>query len=103
MDPIWVRLAENGRIGLPATVRKQAKLAKGDRLVVRVEEEGVVTLMTGEAAVKRAQRLAHELLGDAIPTVDEFLAERREEVAREERKMRELHGETVADAADEVA
>ena len=52
MNPIWVKLAENGRIGLPAAVRKQAGLAKDDQLVVRVEEEGVVTLMTAEAAVQ---------------------------------------------------
>jgi AbrB family looped-hinge helix DNA binding protein len=102
MNPIWVRLAESGRIGLPAEVRRQAGLASGDYLWVRAEDEGVVTLMTAEAAVRRAQAQARELLGDAVPTADEFLAEKREQVALVERKMRRLLGEE-AEATDEVA
>ena len=104
MNPIWVRLAESGRIGLPAEVRRQAGLASGDYLWVRAEDEGVVTLMTAEAAVRRAQTRARarELLGDAVPTADEFLAEKWEQVALEKRKMRRLLGEE-AEATDEVA
>jgi AbrB family looped-hinge helix DNA binding protein len=102
MNPIWVRLAESGRIGLPAEVRRQAGLASGDYLWVRAEDEGVVTLRTAEAAVRRAQARARELLGDAVPTADEFLAEKREQVALEERKMRRLLGQE-AEATDEVA
>ena len=104
MNPVWVTLAENGRIGLPAAIRKQAGLAKGDKLVVRVEEEGVVTLMTAEAAVRHVQRKARELFGDKMPTVDEFLAERREDYQRDLRKTEQLHGaEEDASAVDEVA
>ncbi len=102
MNPIWVQLAESGRIGLPAEVRRQAGLASGDYLWVRAEDEGVVTLMTAEAAVRRAQTRARELLGDAVPTADEFLAEKWEQVALEKRKMRRLLGEE-AEATDEVA
>ncbi len=104
MNPVWVTLAENGRIGLPAAIRKQAGFAKGDQLVVRVEEEGVVTLMTVEAAVRRVQRKARELFGDKMPTVDEFLAERRDDYQRDLRKTQELHGaEEDARAVDEGA
>jgi AbrB family looped-hinge helix DNA binding protein len=102
MNPVWVKLAENGRIGLPAAVRRQAGLRKGDQLWARVEEDGVVTLMTAEAAIRRAQRKARELFGDKLPSVDDFIREKREEAAREERKMRRLLGEEV-DAVDEVA
>ncbi len=77
MNPIWVKIAENGRIGLPAEVRRQAGLSNGDYLWVRAEDEGVITLMTAGAAVRRAQARARELLGDTLPTVDEFLAEKR--------------------------
>ena len=83
---------------------KLGKLAKGDRLVVRAEEEGVVTLMTAEAAVRRVQRKARELFGDKIPTVDKFLAERRENYLRDLRKTQQLHGEEEdASTVDEVA
>ena len=70
--------------------------------MARVEEEGVVTLMTAEAAVRRVQRMARELFGDKLPTVDEYLAEKREDVAREERKMQRMLGEIPADI-DEIA
>ena len=104
MNPVWVTLTENGRIGLPAAIRKQAGFAKGAQLVARVEEEGVVTLMTAEAAVRRVQRKARELFGDKMPTVDEFLAERREDYQRDLRKTEQLHGaEEDASAVDEVA
>jgi AbrB family looped-hinge helix DNA binding protein len=102
MNPVWVKVADNGRIGLPAEIRRRAGLSKGDELVTRVEEEGVVTLMTAEAAVRRVQRMARELFGDKLPTVDEYLAEKREDVAREERKMQHMLGEIPADI-DEIA
>ena len=104
MNPVWVKVAENGRVGLPSETRRRAGLRKGDQLIVRVEEEGVITLMTGEAAVRRAQRLARELLGDNIPSADEVLAYKREQASLEERKMRRLSGEEAeAVTTDEVA
>jgi bifunctional DNA-binding transcriptional regulator/antitoxin component of YhaV-PrlF toxin-antitoxin module len=89
---------------LPAAVRRQAGLSAGDNLWVRVEEPGVVVLMTAEAAVRRAQQKARELFGDKLPSVDDFLADKREEVEREELKMRRLLGEEEdTGAVDEVA
>ena len=103
MKPVWVKVTENGRIGLSAAVRRQAGLSAGDDLWVRVEEPGVVVLMTAEAAVRRAQQKARELFGDKLPSVDDFLADKREEVEREERKMRRLLGEEEdTGAVDEV-
>jgi len=102
MRHAWVKVAENGRLSLPVDVRRRLGVERGGSLVLHVDEEqGCVTLMTTEAMVRRVQRLARELLGDRIPSVDEFLAERREEAARQEAKMRQPMGEG-ADA-DEVA
>jgi bifunctional DNA-binding transcriptional regulator/antitoxin component of YhaV-PrlF toxin-antitoxin module len=102
MGPVWVKLAENGRVGLPAAVRRQAGLRKGDQLWARVDEEGVVTLMTAEAAVRRAQRRARKLFGEKLPTIDDVIAYKREQAALEERKMRRLLGEEI-ETVDEVA
>ena len=104
MTKTWVSVAPNGRLSLPIDVRRKLGIERGGDLLLDADDEpGVVTLRTTVAAVKRVQRLARELLGDSLPSVDEFLAERREEAAREERKMRRLLGEDEASVADEVA
>src|SRR4051794_39452634 len=104
MAKTWVSVAPNGRLSLPIDVRRKLGIERGGDLLLDADDEpGVVTLRTTAAAVKRVQRLARELLGDSPPSVDEFLAERREEAAREERKMRRLLGEDETGSADEVA
>ena len=91
MRDIWVKVAESGRLSLPADVRRRLGVERGGSLVLHVDEEqGCVTLLTAEAMVRRVQRLARELLRDQMPSVDEFLAERREEAGRQEAKMRRL-------------
>jgi bifunctional DNA-binding transcriptional regulator/antitoxin component of YhaV-PrlF toxin-antitoxin module len=102
MTTAWVRVAANGRLSLPVEVRRQLGVEKGGDLVLSRAEDGAVTLMTAEAAVRRVQRLARERFGDKLPSVDEFLAYKREQAALEERKMRRLAGEEVVDA-DEIA
>ena len=37
--------------------------------------------MTAEAAVRRVQRMARERFGDKLPSVDDFLAYKREQAA----------------------
>ena len=102
MPSVWVKVASNGRTCLPVEIRRQLGVEKGGDLVLSREEDGAVTLMTAEAAVRRVQRLARERFGDKLPSVDDFLAYKREQAASEERKMRRLTGEEGADA-DEVA
>jgi bifunctional DNA-binding transcriptional regulator/antitoxin component of YhaV-PrlF toxin-antitoxin module len=104
MARTWVTVAPNGRLSLPIDVRRELGIERGGDLLLEVDDEpGVVTLRTSAAVVKRAQRLARELLGGRIPSVDEFLAERREEARREERKLRWLLGDDGTGSADEVA
>ena len=102
MAAAWVKVAPNGRLSLPIEIRRQLGVEKGGDLVLGDIEDGAVTLMTAEASVRRVQRLARELFGDRLPSVDEFLAYKREQAALEERKMRRLAGEEVAEA-DEIA
>jgi AbrB family transcriptional regulator, stage V sporulation protein T len=102
MRPVWVKVAANGRISLPVEIRRQLGVEKGGDLVLSRDADGAVTLMTAEAAVRRVQRLARERFGDKLPSVDDFLAYKREQAALEERKLRRLTGAEAADA-DEVA
>ncbi len=104
MAKTWVTVAPNGRVSLPVEVRRRLGIERGGNLLLDDEgEAGALTLLTPEAAVRRVQRLARELLGGNLPTVDEFLAERREEATRQERKTRRLAGEEGPGVADEVA
>ncbi|MBA4179491.1 MAG: AbrB family transcriptional regulator [Anaerolinea sp.] len=78
-----VRLSEGGRIVLPAKVRRALDLKCGDELLVIVDD-GEILLMTRMQGIRRAQRLLAPYLEGRGSLVDELIAERRAEAAREE-------------------
>ena len=68
---------------LPAEVRKALGLKEGDRLLLRVREDGTLELLSAREVARRAKGMfAHVAPGRSL--VDELLAERREEARREE-------------------
>lgn len=76
-----VQLGAQGRLVIPAAMRKALHLKPGDRLVVRQVGESLV-LERRETVVKRLQGLfAH--IPDDVSLVDELIESRREEAARE--------------------
>ncbi len=77
-----IQLGAQGRLVIPMALRKALHLKQGDRLVVRQAGESLV-LERREAVVKRLRGLfAH--IPDDVSLVDELIAERREEAARED-------------------
>lgn len=84
-----IRVAENGRLVLPLSVRKAMGL-QGEAKVILTLENDEVRLSPIGHGVSRARALyrQHAKLGR---TTDEFLGDRKEEAAREA-------GETVTDA-----
>ncbi len=82
IEGIQARINENGRIVIPAVVRKAMGLHLGDSVVMSLED-GVLRIEPQRARVRRAQ----ESLGKPIPNdrvlSDELIAERREETWRE--------------------
>lgn len=80
-DPmtIQVNITPNGRMSLPADIRKRLGLTGGGAVYLDETEDGVV-LRTAAQAVARAQALAKRYTGDnPNSSVDAFLANRREE------------------------
>ncbi|WP_288487458.1 AbrB/MazE/SpoVT family DNA-binding domain-containing protein [uncultured Novosphingobium sp.] len=76
---IQVNITPNGRMSLPADIRKRLGLNGGGAVYIDETDDGVV-LRTAAQAVARAQALAKRYTGDNSDTsVDAFLARRRED------------------------
>jgi AbrB family looped-hinge helix DNA binding protein len=77
-----VVLGESGRIVLPAAIRKELGLKTGDRLTV-ISDEGVIRILSRKMALASIRAGIVRQRGTLDGILDEFLAERREEAARE--------------------
>jgi AbrB family looped-hinge helix DNA binding protein len=77
------KVTAEGRLSLPAEMRKRHGLAGGGEVVVEDTGDAIV-LRTLAQVVARAQAKSRELVaGHQGVSVDDFLAQRREEAARE--------------------
>ena len=76
---IQVTIMANGRMSLPADIRKRLGLSAGGALLVEETSDGIV-LRTVAQSIARAQALAREYTADKPDaSVDAFLASRRSE------------------------
>jgi AbrB family looped-hinge helix DNA binding protein len=74
---VQVTITANGRMSLPADIRKRLGLAAGGALLVEETSDGVV-LRTVAQSIARAQALARKYTADMPQaSVDAFLASRR--------------------------
>jgi AbrB family looped-hinge helix DNA binding protein len=74
---VQINITANGRMSLPADIRKQLGLSGGGVVYLDQMDDGVV-LRTAAQAVARAQALSRKLLdGKPDASVDDFLAQRR--------------------------
>lgn len=73
-----VQVGENGRMNLPADVRRALGLNGSGRIILTQDENGVL-LTTADHALKRIRALAAPFKVDGRSVVDELLADRREE------------------------
>ena len=82
MTELTVSVAENGRVVLPAGLRRRLNVLRGGTIVIR-EEDGRLLLESVDDAIGRAQALIRKFAPDVTGVVDEFLSERRVEAERE--------------------
>lgn len=88
-----IRVGKQGRIVLPAEIRRELDIKEGDQLGVIVDEEGRVVMESPEAALKKIRKKLKDSMDDQS-LVDEYLAEKRLEAAREEREINERLGDS---------
>jgi len=85
-----VPVGARGRMVLPADVRETLGIKEGDWLTLVLEPDGVVKLMTAEVWTDRFIETLRRAAGHLPPgrsLVDELIAERRREAAKEEREV----------------
>ena len=75
------KIIKGGKIVIPAELRRELGFAEGDRLVL--EREGESLVIKSHAQVIREVQAAFRAAIKEPFTVDDFLAERRAEAARE--------------------
>tara|TARA_R110000772_G_scaffold158266_1_gene269473 strand:- start:2498 stop:2755 length:258 start_codon:yes stop_codon:yes gene_type:complete len=76
------KMAKNGRMVLPKSVREALGLPEGGTVVFSVED-GEIKLTSIQQSVKRAQEIYRQFAKEKF-TVDDFITERRAEAARED-------------------
>lgn len=76
------KVAHNGRVVLPKMVREALGMPDGGTVVFSVED-GEVKLTSLDHSIRRAQDLYRKYAKNDL-TVDDFIAERRAEAARED-------------------
>jgi bifunctional DNA-binding transcriptional regulator/antitoxin component of YhaV-PrlF toxin-antitoxin module len=82
MDTFHVRVVEGGKIVLPAALRRKHGFAVGDTLVIEDGPDGT-KIQSLDAAVAAVQALVASFVPADVSLVDELIAERRAEAARE--------------------
>lgn len=75
---VQVNITPNGRMSLPAGIRKRLGLEGGGAVLLEETEDGVV-LRTVQQAVARAQAIAKKYADHPDASVDAFLTTRRAE------------------------
>ena len=76
------RVNENGRVVIPAALRKALGINIGDQVVLRVEDDEL-RISTLQRRIERAQRLVRQHVKPGTSLVDELIAERRAAAKRE--------------------
>ena len=83
------RIGAGGRLVIPAEMRKALGLDEGTAVVLRVEN-GELRIWTIKEAIRRVQERVKPFLADEPSVVDELIAERRAENARDEEEARAM-------------
>jgi AbrB family looped-hinge helix DNA binding protein len=77
------KLGEDGRIVIPAPARKELALKPGDTVVIESDGNSLL-LRSYDEVIKETQTFFRQFVPPGVSVVDELIAERRDEAARED-------------------
>ncbi len=80
---VWTMIRKGGVIQVPAGFLESMGVAEGDQVQLALDGD-VVRVLSRAAAIREAQELVRRYVPEGVSLVDELLAERRAEAAREE-------------------
>ncbi len=83
------RIGAGGRLVIPAEIRRALGLEEGESVVMRVED-GELRLWTVTEGIRRVQERMAPYIVPGTSAVDELIAERRTENARDEAESHSL-------------
>lgn len=84
-----VTVGENGRMNLPADMRRKLGLTGGGKVFIEQDEDGIVKITTWAQRVAEIQARMAPYKRPGVSIVDELIADRRAENAKDEAEMRE--------------
>ena len=84
-----VTVGANGRMNLPADLRQRLGISTPGRIFIQMDKDGEPVITTLERRLKRIRELMRPLIRPGVSVVDEFIAEKRAEVAREDAEAAE--------------
>jgi hypothetical protein len=87
-DVFWLEVKPDGSLPMPPELVELLEATPGRRVFVEVKD-GRLTMMSGMAALEEAQAIVRKYIPAGVDLADELIADRRAEVAREEKKDRE--------------
>jgi AbrB family looped-hinge helix DNA binding protein len=82
MEVHRARIGENGRLVIPAQLRRELGLKNGDEVILRVED-GDLRVSTVRAAFERVRRLVAKHVPREVDLVEDLIEERKREAALE--------------------
>ncbi|MGN6372161.1 MAG: AbrB/MazE/SpoVT family DNA-binding domain-containing protein [Solirubrobacteraceae bacterium] len=77
-----ITIGERGRLVLPSSVRRELNLKPGTQMLLSTEQDGSLRLRPYRLVAEQNRGVLRDLAGGSM--VEELLAERRAEAARED-------------------
>jgi len=78
----WVRIERGGRIDLPSPFLEALDVGEGDQVQLGLEGDSI-RILTRAGALKELRAHVHEFVPEGVSLVDELIAERRAEAAKD--------------------
>lgn len=82
MTQEWVKIQEDGRILIPAEIRKEIKVKPGEKLLLSTDD-GELKILSKMSALEQARSFFAHYIKDGSGLIDELIDERRKEAAKE--------------------